>query len=72
MGKVYTLFTTYAYFHRRPDEASASAANVSQWDNARLKAIDDQNGYIYVVYTGKNGQTNKGWLRKKDLIVVGQ
>nr|WP_294948840.1 serine/threonine-protein kinase [uncultured Mucilaginibacter sp.] len=72
VGKVYTLFTTYAYFHSRPDEASASAANVSQWDNARLKAIDDQNGYIYVVYTGKNGQTNKGWLRKKDLIVVGQ
>ncbi|MEO7212281.1 serine/threonine-protein kinase [Mucilaginibacter sp.] len=72
VGKVYSLFTTYAYFHSTPSEGSKRAANISQWDNARLKALDDQNGYIYVVFTNKNGETSKGWLRKKDLIVVGQ
>ncbi|RWY50365.1 serine/threonine protein kinase [Mucilaginibacter gilvus] len=71
-GKVYSLFTTYAYFHSAPTEGSKRAANISQWDNARLKALDDQNGYVYVVFTNKNGETSKGWLRKKDLIVVGQ
>nr|WP_294796001.1 serine/threonine-protein kinase [uncultured Mucilaginibacter sp.] len=72
VGKVFTVFTTYAYFHDRPNEASKRAANINQWNNARLKAIDDQNGFIYVVYTNDKGQTSKGWLRKKDLIVVGQ
>lgn len=72
VGKVFTVFTTYAYFHSRPDEASKRAANINQWNNARLKAIDDQNGFIYVVYTNDKGQTSKGWLRKKDLIMVGQ
>ncbi|MGY3212383.1 serine/threonine protein kinase [Mucilaginibacter sp. HD30] len=72
VGKVFTLFSTYAYFHNRPDETSKRDANINQWNNARLKAIDDRNGFIYVVYTNDNGQTSKGWLRKKDLIVVGQ
>lgn len=72
VGKVFTVFTNYAYFHSRPDEASKRDANINQWNNARLKAIDDQNGFIYVVYTNDKGQTSKGWLRKKDLIVVGQ
>jgi hypothetical protein len=72
IGRVFTLFTTYAYFHSRPDEASKRAANINQWNNARLKALADQNGFIYVVYTNDKGQTSKGWLRKKDLIIVGQ
>jgi serine/threonine protein kinase len=72
VGKVFTLFSTYAYFHSRPNEASKRDANINQWNNARLKAIDDRNGFIYVVYTNDKGQTSKGWLRKKDLIVVGQ
>lgn len=72
IGKVFTLFSTYAYFHDKPDEASKRDANINRWNNARLKAIDDRNGFIYVVYTNDNGQTSKGWLRKKDLIVVGQ
>ncbi|MFD0750389.1 serine/threonine protein kinase [Mucilaginibacter calamicampi] len=72
VGKVFKLFTTYAYFHSSPDEASKRAANINQWNNARLKALDDRNGFIYVVYTNDEGQTSKGWLRKKDLIIVGQ
>jgi eukaryotic-like serine/threonine-protein kinase len=72
VGKVFTLFSTYAYFYSSPDEASKRAANINVWNNARLKAIDDRNGFIYVAYTNDKGQTSKGWLRKKDLIVVGQ
>jgi len=72
VGKVFTLFSTYAYFYSRPDEASKRDAYINVWNNARLKAIDDKNGFIYVVYTNDKGQTSKGWLRKKDLIVVGQ
>ncbi|MBD1365885.1 serine/threonine protein kinase [Mucilaginibacter sp. ZT4R22] len=71
-GKVFTLFTTYAYFYSRPDESTKRAANINQWNNARLKALDDQNGFIFVVYSNDKGQTSQGWLRKKDLIVVGQ
>lgn len=72
IGKVYSLFTTYAYFHSRPDAGSKRSDNVNQWDNARLRALDDQNGYVYVSFTNKSGETMKGWLNKKDLIVVGQ
>jgi serine/threonine protein kinase len=71
-GKKFTVFSTYAYFHDRPDEASIRKANINRWNNARLTAIDDQNGYIYVVYKNEQGQVSKGWLNKKDLIKVGE
>jgi hypothetical protein len=63
---------TYAYFHDRPDEASIRNANINRWNNARLTAIDDQNGYIYVVYKNEQGEVSKGWLNKKDLIKIGE
>ena len=71
-GKKFTVFSTYAYFHDRPDEASIRKANINRWNNARLTAIDDQNGYIYVVYKNDQGQISKGWLNKKDLIKIGE
>jgi len=69
-GKTFTLFNTYAYFHDRPDAASVRKANLNRWNNARLKAIDDMNGYIYVIYKNDQGEVSKGWLDKKDLIKV--
>jgi serine/threonine protein kinase len=69
-GKTFTLFNTYAYFHDSPDAASVRKANINRWNNARLKAIDDINGYIYVVYKNDKGEVSKGWLNKKDLIKV--
>ncbi|MGY4535807.1 serine/threonine protein kinase [Mucilaginibacter sp. UYNi724] len=72
VGKKFTLFSTYAYFHDRPDEASIRKANINRWNNARLKAIDDQNGYIYVIYKNEQGEVSKGWLNKKNLIQIGE
>jgi serine/threonine protein kinase len=69
-GKTFTLFNSYAYFHDRPDAASVRKANINRWNNARLTAIDDMNGYIYVIYKNDQGQVSKGWLDKKDLIRV--
>ncbi|WP_345954058.1 serine/threonine-protein kinase [Mucilaginibacter sp. PAMB04168] len=69
-GKTFTLFASYAYFHDRPDASSVRKANINRWNNARLTAIDDINGYIYVVYKNEQGQVSKGWLNKKDLIKV--
>jgi len=69
-GKTFTLFNTYAYFHDSPDAASVRKANINRWNNARLTAIDDINGYIYVIYKNEQGQVSKGWLDKKDLIRV--
>jgi serine/threonine-protein kinase len=71
-GKKFTLFSTYAYFHDRPDEASIRKANINRWNNARLTAIDDQNGYIYVVYKNEQGEVSKGWLNKKNLLKIGE
>jgi serine/threonine-protein kinase len=70
VGKTFTLFATYAYFHDSPDAASVRKANINRWNNARLTAIDDMNGYIYVIYKNEAGQVSKGWLNKKDLIKV--
>jgi hypothetical protein len=69
-GKTFTLFNNYAYFHDRPDAASVRKANINRWNNARLTAIDDIYGYIYVIYKNDQGQVSKGWLDKKDLIKV--
>lgn len=58
-----------AYFHNEPDEHTRRKAFVNHWNNAyaSIKALDEKNGFIYVVYTNESGQTSKGWLRKKDL-----
>ena len=69
-GKTFTLFNTYAYFHDSPDAASVRKANINRWNKARLTAIDDINGYIYVIYKNDQGQVSKGWLDKRDLIKV--
>ena len=58
-----------AYFHNEPDEATRRNAFVVHWNNsyAKLKALDEKNGFIYVVFHNHLNQTSKGWLRKKDL-----
>jgi len=58
-----------AYFHNEPDEATRRNAFVVHWNNsyAKLKALDEKNGFIYVVFNNHLNQTSKGWLRKKDL-----
>ena len=58
-----------AYFHNEPDESTRRNAFVNHWNNsyATLNALDEKNGFIYVVFRNHLNQTSKGWLRKKDL-----
>ncbi len=59
-----------AYFHNQPDESTRRPANINHWNNAILNAINEQDGFIYVIFTNDEGVVSKGWLRKKDLIPV--
>ena len=65
---------TKAYFHNKPDEATRRNAFLVHWNNsyAKLKALDEKNGFIYVVFHNHLNQTSKGWLRKKDLEPIGE
>jgi serine/threonine protein kinase len=56
-----------AYFYNTPDESSRRNAFVVPSNNAIINALDEQNNFIYVVFTNQLGQSSKGWLRKKDL-----
>jgi hypothetical protein len=32
-----------------------------------ITALDEQNDFIYIVFTNSEGQKSKGWIMKKDL-----
>ena len=57
-----------AYFHNQPDEATKRNAFIVHWNNAVLRPLKEENDFVYVVFTNHEGQTSKGWLRKKDLV----
>jgi hypothetical protein len=56
-----------AYFYNSPDQGARRNAFVVPSNNAILNAFDEQNDFIYVVFTNTAGQTSKGWLKKQDL-----
>jgi eukaryotic-like serine/threonine-protein kinase len=62
----YAVIST-AHFYNAPNESTRRDAFINHWNNAVLNALDEKNGFIYVVFTNEQGQTSKGWLRKKDL-----
>lgn len=66
----YKLASRRVYFHNEPDESTRRNAFIVHWNNATLTALDEKNGFIYVVFTNHMGQTSKGWLPKKDLKLV--
>jgi serine/threonine protein kinase len=72
IGKVFGLAVSEAYFYNKPDESTRRKAFINHWNNARLTALNDENGFVYVIYTNVDGETTKGWLRKKDLIIIGE
>ena len=55
-----------AFFYDSPDESTKRNAFINQWNKA-VTPSDEMNGFVYVVYTNEEGQTSRGWLRKKDL-----
>ncbi|MDB5249391.1 MAG: serine/threonine protein kinase [Segetibacter sp.] len=56
-----------AYFYNSPADTTHRKAFITHWNNAVLTPTDEMNGFIYIVYTNEQGQTSRGWLRKKDL-----
>jgi hypothetical protein len=58
-------------YHKTVKTEIERRANINRWNNARLKALDDQNGFIYLSYQNEQGQVSTGWLDKKGLIIVG-
>ena len=67
----YTLSATRAYFYDKPVENSRRDNFLAKSNSPELTALDDKNGFIYVVFFTINGQVTKGWLRKRDLKRIG-
>jgi serine/threonine-protein kinase len=61
-----------AYFYNEPDETTQRDAFIVHWNNAVLDALDEKDGFIYVVFTNAEGQTSRGWLKKSDLEPVSE
>ena len=58
---------TRAYFYSQPNERTRRRVYMNHSNRVVLNPIDEKNGFIYIVYTNRRGQTTKGWLNKKDL-----
>lgn len=56
-----------ANFYSSPDENTMRGTFISQGEDKVVGALEDRNGFIYVVYTNDLGYTSRGWLSKKDL-----
>jgi serine/threonine protein kinase len=63
----YTLSANRAYFYSEASENSQMNNFLARSNNPELTALDDRNGFIYVVFFTKDGLVTKGWLRKRDL-----
>lgn len=61
-----------AYFYNSPDESTRRNAFVIPSNSAILTALDEQNDFIYVVFTNQLGQTSKGWISKASLQPVNE
>lgn len=56
-----------ANFYFAPDENALRNTFISAGDDKIVGALEEKNGFIYVVYINDLGYTTKGWLSKKDL-----
>lgn len=66
-GKKYQLPKGTVYFYDAANAESPKNGVLGLWNNAKFNVVDEQNGFIYVTHTNKDGQTTKGWLNKNDL-----
>lgn len=66
------MVTSKAYFYNTPDESTRRNAFVVPANNAIVNALDEQNNFVYVVFTNQLGQSSKGWLRKQDLQLLNE
>ncbi|MEO6327622.1 MAG: hypothetical protein ABIO55_01760 [Ginsengibacter sp.] len=69
---VHYLVKTKSYFHNDADANTKRNTFVLPWNDAYgiLTALDDKNGFIYVVFKNRAGRTSTGWIRKIDLELI--
>lgn len=66
-GKKYQLPKGTIYFYEAANGNSPKNGVLGLWNNAKFNVIEEENGFIYVTHTNKDGQVTKGWLNKNDL-----
>lgn len=66
-GKKYQLPKGTVYFYEAANGNSHRSGVLGLWNNAKFNVIEEDNGFIYVTHTNKDGQTTRGWLNKNDL-----
>jgi serine/threonine protein kinase len=66
-GKKYVLPKGTVYFYEAANATSAKNGVLGLWSNAKFNVIEEQNGFIYVTHSNKDGEVTKGWLNKADL-----
>lgn len=66
-GKKYQLPKGVVVFYEAANSTSAKNSVLGLWNNAKFNVIEEDNGFIYVTHTNKDGQVTKGWLNKNDL-----
>lgn len=55
------------WFYRTPDTTNQKKLFLEPRPDLVLNPTDEQNGFVYVVYINKKGESTRGWLNKKDL-----
>lgn len=60
-----------AYFHTNPDVKSKRRSYMISSERVHL-ALKDSNDFIYTEYQNQANRRSKGWLRKKDLEILGK
>jgi len=65
---------TKAFFYNYPDENTQRNTFLLPYEGSYglVKALDDRNDFIYIVFKNHAGRTSKGWIRKIDLTLVDQ
>ncbi len=63
-----------SYFHDAPDKNTRRSTFLLPWDDAYgiVTALDENNGFVYVVFINRAGRTSKGWILKSDLEALKQ
>ena len=56
-----------AWFHYAPDSTKRKPLFLQPREDLVLIPTAEENGFVYVVYVNKKGQSTHGWLDKRDL-----
>ena len=56
-----------AWFHYEPDSTKRKTLFLQPREDLVLIPTAEENGFVYVVYVNKKGQSTHGWIDKKDL-----